>query len=96
LRNVQGELIYEFSGRQLDALEINIMNGDAGFRRDTSSVGDGLDTLIGLRNGTLFSQILDEMRRRRYVTAQGSAHIWTRVGLQDFLGMQTLPYSAAE
>lgn len=96
LLDEQGSLIYEFSGRQLDALEINIMNGDLGFRRDKSSAGDGFDSLIGMKNRNLFSQILEEMKRRRYVTTDGSGNVWTRKGMSEFLAMQTLPYSTAQ
>jgi hypothetical protein len=87
-----GRLVYRFSGRQLDAMENNILNGDSGFRRDTSGQGSGLDTLIGLRNGSLFSAILDEMKRRDYVAENGYGHVWTRRGMTEFLHMTTLPH----
>ena len=92
LINLYGDLVYEFSGRQLDKLTLNIQNGDIGFRREKSGAGEGLDTLIGLSNGTLFSNILDEMKRRRYIEAQGNGHVWTQAGMIDFLGMSALPH----
>lgn len=92
LEGVDGRLVYQFSGRQLDALQINIQNGDTGFRRDSSSAGLGMDKLIGLRNGSLFSAILDEMKRRHFVTTQGSAHVWTRKGMIEFLEMNAVPH----
>lgn len=92
LEDERGDLVYEFSGRQLDQMTINIQNGDIGFRRNKSGLGEGLDTLIGLSNGSLFSKVLDEMKRLRFVEAQGSGNVWTRRGMIDFLEMNTLPH----
>lgn len=92
LEDESGRLVYQFSGRQLDSLERNIQNGDIGFRRDTSNQGEGLDDLIGMKNRQLFSNILDEMKRRGYVRPHGNGHVWTERGMREFLDMSTLPH----
>lgn len=94
LTNIQtGHAVYEFTGAQLDALEMNVQAGDRGFRRETSTNGKGMDALLGLTNGRMFSLILNAMKGRKWVEEKGGRHYWTRLGMIDMLHMNALPYS---
>ena len=92
LTGIDGNLIYEFNGRQLDKMQINIQNGDIGFRRDTSSAGMGMDEVIG-KNRVAFSQILEAVKVRGWVIGQGAGHVWTEKGMREMLKMNSVPHS---
>lgn len=85
LTDKYGDQIYQFSGSHLDAMEKNALNGDTGFRRETSTAGLGLNEMAEVTNGKLFSAILAEMKRRHWVKSEGNGNAWTAAGLYRVL-----------
>jgi hypothetical protein len=84
--------VYEFTGRQLDKMVINIMNyDDMGFRRNTSNAGRGLDGLCDIKNNELYSRIELAMKHAGYIREDRGRSFWTDKGMVDFLGMSTRP-----
>jgi len=84
-------ITYTFTGANLDAMENNIIAGDFGFRRSTSTSGRGMDELIGLSNGDLYNSILAVMKERGWVRTSGNGNKWTHYGVRELLDMDGLP-----
>ena len=76
---------YQFSGKQLDKLEMWYLEGHTTIRRDTSKEGPGWSE-IGIKSNT-YGRVIYMMEKKGYIGKPegGNVHQWTVKGVREFL-----------